>query len=186
MREIRVAAAQFQNRDNDPEFNLGRIRDLTRTAVEHGAEIISFHEGCIPGYTWVQPLSYQQLADVAEPVPDGPSVKRLVKIAQEFSTIIMAGLFEIETDGSIYNCYVTIGPDGFITKFRKLHPFVNPHLTPGEGYNVIDLLDCKVGFLICYDNNLCENVRLTTMLGAEIIFMPHVTCGLPSPMPWPR
>ena len=115
-------------------------------------EIISFHEGCIPGYTWVQPLSYQQLADVAEPVPDGPSVKRLVKIAQEFSTIIMAGLFEIETDGSIYNCYVTIGPDGFITKFRKLHPFVNPHLTPGEGYNVIDLLDCKVGFLICYDN----------------------------------
>ena len=101
MREIRVAAPQFQNRDNDPEFNLGRIRDLTRTAVESGAEIISFHEGCIPGYTWVQPLSYQQLADVAEPVPDGPSVKRLVKIAQEFSTIIMAGLFEIETDGSI-------------------------------------------------------------------------------------
>ncbi|NQV23673.1 MAG: nitrilase [Rhodopirellula sp.] len=183
MREIRVATAQFENRDNDPDFNLGRIRSLTRLAVEQGAEIVSFHEGCIPGYTWVQPLSYQQLAEVAEPVPDGRSVQQLIKIAQEFSTVVMAGLFEIEPDGRIYNCYVTVGPDGFITKFRKLHPFVNPHLTPGEGYNVIDLLGCKVGFLICYDNNLCENVRLTTMLGAEIIFMPHVTCGLPSPMP---
>ena len=34
---------------------------------------------------------------------------------------------------------------------------------------------CKIGFLICYDNNLPENVRATTLLGAEIIFMPHVT-----------
>ena len=101
MREIRVVTAQFENGDNDPEFNLGRIRDLTRTAVEQGAEIVSFHEGCIPGYTWVQPLPYRQLADVAESVPDGPSVRRLVRIAQEFSTIVMAGLFEIEPDGRI-------------------------------------------------------------------------------------
>ena len=41
----------------------------------------------------------------------------------------------------------------------------------GNEFNVIDLLGCKVGFLICYDNNLPENVRLTTMLGAEVIFM---------------
>ena len=62
MREIRVATAQFENRDNNPEFNLGRIYDLTRIAVGQGAEIVSFHEGCVPGYTWVQPLSKQQLA----------------------------------------------------------------------------------------------------------------------------
>ena len=104
MREIRVATAQFENRDNDPEFNLRRIHELTRLAVEQGAEIVSFHEGCIPGYTWVQPLSHQQLADVAEPVPDGPSVRRLTEIAQEFSTIVMAGLFEFEPDGRVYNC----------------------------------------------------------------------------------
>ena len=41
----------------------------------------------------------------------------------------------------------------------------------------------KVGFLICYDNNLPENVRITTMLGAEVIVMPHVTGCTPSPMP---
>ena len=41
----------------------------------------------------------------------------------------------------------------------------------------------KMGFLICYDNNLPENTRITAMMGAEIIFMPHVTGCLPSPMP---
>ena len=40
-----------------------------------------------------------------------------------------------------------------------------------------------MGILTCYDNNLVENVRITTMLGAEIILMPHVTCCLPSAMP---
>ena len=40
-----------------------------------------------------------------------------------------------------------------------------------------------MGILTCYDNNLPENVRITAMMGAEIIFMPHVTCGLDSPMP---
>ena len=183
MREIRVATAQFENRDNDPEYNLSRVRELTRRAVEQGAEIVSFHEGCIPGYTWLQPLSREELLNVAEFVPDGPSTQRLMEIAREFSTVVMAGLCERDRDDNVYNSYVTVGPDGFITKYHKLHTFVNPHLTPGAGYNVIDLLGCRIGFLICYDNNLPENVRATTMLGAEIIFMPHVTGGLPSPLP---
>ena len=183
MRDIRVATAQFENRDNDSEYNLSRVRDLTRQAVAQGAEIVSFHESCIPGYTWIQPLSLEQLRDVAEPVPDGPSVRKLIEIAREFSTVVMAGLFEKDDEGRVYNCYVTVSPDGYLTKYRKLHAFVNPHLSAGDGYNVIDLPGCKVGFLICYDNNLPENVRITAMMGAEIIFMPHVTCGLPSTMP---
>lgn len=183
MRDIRVATVQFEHRDNDKSFNLGRIHELTRRAVEQGAEIVSFHECCIPAYTWVQPLSYEQMLDVAEPVPDGPSVRRLIEIAREFKVVVMAGLFEKDAAGKLYNTYAIVGPDGFITKYRKLHTFVNKYLTPGDSYNVIDLLGCRVGFLICYDNNLPENVRITAMMGAEIIFMPHVTCGLPSPMP---
>jgi len=107
----------------------------------------------------------------------------LIEIAKEFDTVVMAGLLELDSDQNVFNTYVTVSRDGFITKFRKLHPFVNPHLSAGQEYNVIDLLGCKVGFLICYDNNLPENVRITAMLGAEIIFMPHVTCCLPSTMP---
>jgi predicted amidohydrolase len=183
MREIRVAAAQFENRDNDKQYNLSCIDALTRRAVEQGAEIVSFHEACIPGYSWIQRLSKQQLLEVAEPVPDGPSVRRLCELARQVNTVIMAGLFERDSNQNVFNCYVTVGPDGFITKFRKLHPFVNPHLSSGDTFHVIDLLGCRVGFLICYDNNLPENVRITTMCGAEIIFMPHVTCCLPSAMP---
>ena len=182
MRDIRIAAAQFEHRDRDKGYNLGRIRTLTRDAVERGAEIVSFHEMCIPAYSWLQSLNPTELAAVAEPVPGGTSVSELTKIAREFSTIVMAGLLETEHD-RFYNCYVTVGPGGYITKFRKLHPFINPKLSPGEAYNVIELGGCKIGFLTCYDNNLVENSRLTTMLGAEIIIAPHVTGCLPSPMP---
>jgi predicted amidohydrolase len=183
MREIRVAAAQFEHRDNDKAYNLSRIDDLARRAVNQRAEIVSFHEACIPGYSWIQPLDKAELLEVAEPVPDGPSVRRLCELAREIKAVLMAGLFERDSDQNLFNCYVTVGPDGFITKFRKLHPFVNPHLSPGDQFQVIELLGCRVGFLICYDNNLPENVRITTMLGAEIIFMPHVTGCLPSAMP---
>lgn len=183
MRDIRVATVQFENRDNDKEYNFGRMHELTREAVAADAEIVSFHEGCIPGYTWVQPLSKPELLAVAEPVPDGPSVLRLIELAREFNVVVMAGLFEQDGADDVYNCYVTVGPNGYITKFRKLHPFVNSHLSPGNEYRVVDLLGCKVGFLICYDNNLPENVRVTAMLGAEIVFMPHVTGCLPSVMP---
>src|ERR1700760_2201879 len=151
MRVIRVAAAQFENRDNDKGYNLSRIAALARRAVDQGAEIVSFHEACIPAYSWIQPLSKQQLLEVAEPVPDGPSIRRLCEIARDLGAVIMAGLFERDADQKVFNCYVTVGPDGFITKFRKLHPFVNPNLSAGDNYQVIDLLGCRIGFLICYD-----------------------------------
>ncbi len=183
MRDIIVAAAQFEYRDNDKQFNLSRIREMTGRATEQGAEIVSFHEGCVPGYSWLQPLSKEQLLEIAEPVPDGPSTAALIEIAAEHDVVVMAGLIERDDDDRLFNSYITVGPQGFITRFHKLHPFVNPHLSPGGGFHVIELLGCKVGFLICYDNNLPENVRITAMMGAEIIFMPHVTGCLPSDMP---
>ncbi len=183
MRDIRVATAQFEPKDNDRSHNLDRIRELTQRAAQQDAEIVSFHECCIPGYTWLQPLDKRELLSVAEPVPDGPSTEGLTQIAQQFGLVVMAGLLERDEADQVFNAYVAVGPDGCIAKYRKLHPFVNPHLTPGKRYVVVDLLGCKVGFSICYDNNLPENVRMTTMLGAEIVIMPHVTCCVPSDMP---
>jgi predicted amidohydrolase len=183
MRDIRIATAQFEHRDNDKVYNLGRIRALTRRAVEQGAEAACFHECAIVGYTFLQNLSRDQLAALAESVPDGPSTRALTTIAQEFKTIVMAGLIEIDREGKLYNCYVAVGPEGFLAKHRKLHTFISPYLMPGRDYNVFDLNGVKAGILICYDNNLPENVRITTLMGAEVIIMPHVTCCTPSPMP---
>ena len=182
MKDLYVGAAQFEHRDNDKAYNLGRIRELTRHSAEQGAQLVSFHECSVTGYTFLQSLGREELSALAEEVPDGPSTKALIEIAGEFGVVVMAGLIEVEGD-SLYNCYVTVGPKGYITRFRKLHPFINPALSPGGGYNVIDLLGAKVGFLTCYDNNLVENVRITTLMGAEVIIMPHVTGCLPSPMP---
>jgi predicted amidohydrolase len=183
MRDIRIAAAQFEHRNDEKEFNLGRIRALARRAVEQGAEIVSFHECSISGYTFLQRLDRDPFARVAEPVPDGPSVRALIGIARELGAVVMAGLIEVDREGRFYNSYVVVGPDGFLAKHRKLHVFISPYLSPGRDYTVIDLLGIKAGFLTCYDNNLPENVRITTMLGAEVIFMPHVTGCLPSTMP---
>lgn len=182
MRDIRIAAAQFEHRNADREFNLSRIRALTMQAVSEGAEIASFHECCITGYTFVQQFSREQMLDLAEPVPDGDSIQRLMEISRDAGIPILAGLFERDND-EVFNTCVCVDGDKLVAKFRKLHAFVNPHLSSGDEFVVFDLRGCRCGILICYDNNLPENVRLTALNGAEIIFMPHVTGCLPSVMP---
>ncbi len=183
MRDIRIATAQFEHRDGDKGYNLGRIEELTRRGVSEGAEVVCFHECSVTAYTFLQTLSRRELDALAEPVPDGPSVRALVDIARASDAVVMAGLIEREPDGKLYKSYVAVGPEGFLTKFHKLHPFISPHLTPGHGYHVVELREVKVGFLICYDNNLPENVRATALLGAEVVVMPHVTGCTPSAMP---
>jgi len=182
MRDIRIAAVQFEHRNGDKAYNLQRIRELSQQAVAQGAEIVSFHECCIPAYTFVQSFSKEELLELAEQVPDGPSTQELMKISQEVGVPILAGLFEVD-QGEVYNTYVCVDGSELVARFRKLHAFVNSHLASGSEYVVFDLRGCRCGILICYDNNLVENVRMTTLLGAEIIFMPHVTCCLPSVMP---
>jgi predicted amidohydrolase len=182
MREIRVAAAQFEARDGDKAYNLAAIERLVAAAAAERAEVVAFHEVCVPGYTWLETLSRDQLFDLAETVPDGPTVEALVALARRFGVAIGAGLIERAGD-RLYNCYAVVDASGFVARHRKLHAFIHPALCCGEGYTVFDLRGCRFGVLTCYDNNLPENVRMTAMLGAEIVLMPHVTGCLPSPMP---
>ncbi|MFO8006929.1 MAG: nitrilase family protein [Candidatus Brocadiia bacterium] len=183
MREIRVAAAQFEARDGEKEYNLGRIRKLAKRAVQCGAELVCFHECCISGYSFLEGLERPELERLAEPVPGGRSTQAMTEIARELGVALAAGLLEVAPDGALRNTYVVVSPDGPIAQQSKLHPFISEHLSPGEGYCVFELFGCTFGILICYDNNIIENVRMTTLLGADVILMPHVTGGLPSPMP---
>jgi predicted amidohydrolase len=182
MQDLRIAAAQFEYRNADKAYNLSRIRELTREAVGQGAEIVSFPECCISAYSFVQPFSKEQLLELAEPVPDGPSVRELMAISRDAGVPVLAGLFERDGD-RVFNTYVCVDGERLVARHRKIHAFVNPHLSSGSEYTVFDLRGCRCGILICYDCNLPENVRITAMLGAEIVFMPHVTGCLPSPMP---
>jgi predicted amidohydrolase len=179
---FRIAAVQFEHRDGDKAHNLGRIRDFALQAAAAGAHAVSFHECSIPAYTWVQTLSREEMLAVAEPVPDGPSVQRLMAISSEAGIPVLAGLFERDGD-RIHNCYVCVDGNRLVARFRKLHAFVNPALTSGSEYVIFDLRGWKCSILICYDNNLPENGRVVALKGAEVVFMPHVTGCLPSVMP---
>jgi len=183
MDKIRISTAQFENRSGDKAYNLSKIEELSSGASKEGSDVIAFHECSVTGYTYARKLSKAEMLDLAEPVPAGPSTQRLIKIAAENNIVVLAGLFEKDEIDKIYKTYVCVDKNGLKAKYRKLHPFVNEHISPGSEYCVFDLFGWKCGILICYDNNIIENVRATTLLGADIIFMPHVTMCTPSPRP---
>lgn len=181
--ELRIAAAQFENRSGNKEFNLAAIDALAARAARQGAEAIAFHECSITGYSFARRLSREQLWDLAEAVPGGPSTAALGDISRRHGIALLAGLFERGDDGELYKAHVCIDRGGLVAKHRKIHPFINPHVKAGNAYTVFELRGWKCGILICYDNNVIENVRATALLGADIIFMPHVTMCTPSPRP---
>ncbi len=183
MQNIKIASAQFENRSGDKAYNLSTIDRLSQQAAAQGAHMIAFHECSITGYTFARHLNKQQMLDLAEYIPDGESTNKLIALARKNNIAILAGLFEKDSDDRLYKAYICVTKDGLIAKYRKLHPFINPHLTPGDQYCVFELYGWKFGILICYDNNIIENVRATTLLGANVIFMPHVTMCTPSTRP---
>ena len=183
MKNLVISTAQFENRSGDKKYNLSVIESLAGQAAAAGSDIIAFHECSITGYTFAGKLTNKKLQDVAEFIPEGESTALLKEIAGRHDIIILAGLFEKDRDGKIYKAYVCVGKNGLIAKHRKLHPFINPSIIPGNQFTVFDLSGWKCGILICYDNNVVENVRATALLGAQIIFMPHVTMCTPSPRP---
>ena len=183
MENLKIATAQFEHRSGDKAYNLGVIDRLAEKAAGEGADAIAFHECSVTGYTFARRLSREQLLALAEPIPEGESVRELVRIARRHGIAVLAGLFERTAEDGLYKAYVCVDGDGLKAKYRKLHPFINPHLKPGSEYVVFDLKGWKCGILICYDNNVVENVRATALLGAQVIFMPHVTMCTPSPRP---
>lgn len=183
MQNLTIATAQFENKSGDKKYNLQVIEKLSAQAAGEGAQAIAFHECSITGYTFARHLSKEQMLDLAELIPDGESIKRLTQIAKQYDIAVLAGLFEKDKDDKLYKAYVCVDKNGLVAKYRKLHPFINPHLTPGDAYCIFELFGWKCGILICYDNNIIENVRATNLLGADIIFMPHVTMCTPSTRP---
>lgn len=180
---IKISTAQFENKSGDKEYNLSVIEKLASQAASQGSHVIAFHECSVTGYTFARKLSREQLLDIAELIPEGESIQRLQQIAAQYNIILLAGLFEKDEDNNLFKAYVCVDKTGLKAKYRKLHPFINPYLSPGNEYCIFEILGWKCGILICYDNNIIENVRATKLLGADIIFMPHVTMCTPSTRP---
>ena len=183
MNNIKISTAQFENKSGDKNYNLSVIEKLAQKAAAEGSDVIAFHECSVTGYSFARHLSKDQMLDVAEFIPDGDSILKLREIAKKNDIVVLAGLFEKDDNDNLFKAYVCVDKNGLVAKYRKLHPFINPFLTAGDSYCVFEIKGWKCGILICYDNNIIENVRATALLGAKIIFMPHVTMCTPSPRP---
>src|SRR3954468_9250204 len=94
MHDIKIATAQFENRSGDKEYNLSVIETLTAKAARDGAKVVAFHECSITGYTFARRLNEIQMLDLAEHIPNGPSIERLQNIAAKYDVAVLAGLFE--------------------------------------------------------------------------------------------
>jgi predicted amidohydrolase len=184
MKDVRVAAVQFEHAPGDKEANLTKIRDFTQQAASQGVQILVFPECCISGYWHLRHLSRPELEALAEPVFDGPSSQELLRLSLQYDLTLGAGLIEAGEDGNLYNTFVVAMPDGQMRRHRKIHAFISAHVSSGSEYTVFDTPHgCRVGVLICYDNNIGENVRITALKGAEVLLAPHQTggCALKDP-----
>lgn len=181
---IKAAVIQFQHQAGDKKYNLLMMEKFIGQAAVEGVKILAFPEMCITGYWHVPKLSVAAVEALAEPVETGPSIALIRALAIKHQMLIGAGLIERAADGRLYNAYVACMPDGSLHIHRKLHAFEHPAISSGEGFTVFDTpWGVKVGILICWDNNLVENVRVTTLLGADILLAPHQTGGTNSRSP---
>lgn len=183
MDSVRAAVGQFEHAPGDKAANFAKVERFAVQAAAGGVRLLALPECCLTGYWFLRKLTHRQLLDLAEPVPDGPSTRRLVELARAHHMTIGAGLIERAGD-RLYNAYVVAMPDGQVRRHRKIQAFEHEHISAGDEYTVFDTPDgVRVGVLICYDNNIIENVRITALAGAQVLLAPHQTGGCNSASP---
>ena len=184
MKGFKAAAVQFNHAPGDKCSNIETIRTFVEEASVQKVELIAFPEMCITGYWHVRKLSKDEIRSLAEPVPTGDSTQQLLAMAVDHKMTIGAGLIEATDSGKFYNTYIVAMTDGRTGSILTLHCFISEHMEDGDAYTVFDIPQgARVGVLICYDNNIGENVRITALAGAEILLAPHQTGGCNSPSP---
>src|ERR1051325_3361338 len=120
---LRAAAVQFESVAGDKEANFRKIEAFVERAAGQGVELVIFPECCITGYWFIRNLSVEQLRKLAEPIPNGPSTRRLVELARRHRITMGAGLIEAGGNDVFHNSYVVALPDGTVHCHRKLQAF---------------------------------------------------------------
>ena len=176
MSAIRVGLIQMSC-TADLKANIEKAVTRIREAAAGGAQIICLQE-------LFTSLYFCDVEDhdnfkLAEPVP-GPTTELLGRLAKELGVVIIASLFEKRTEGLYHNTTAVLDADGaYLGKYRKMHIPDDPayyekfYFTPGDlGYKVFATRYAKVGVLICWDQWYPEAARITSLMGAEILFYP--------------
>ena len=161
----------------DPKKNILIAINKIKDAAKKGAKIICLPELFLT-YCFCQHEKHSNFK-LAEKIP-GPTTSVLSKISKELKVVIIASLFEKRTSGVYHNTCVVLDEKGsMIGKYRKMHIPDDPqyyekfYFTPGDlGFKTFKTNYGKIGTLVCWDQWFPEAARLTTLLGAEVIFYP--------------
>lgn len=163
---------------SDTRQNLEKALNGIERAAEKGAQIVCLQE-------LFRSLYFCDVEDhdrfsLAESIPGGESVEACQKIAQKLGVVVIASLFEKRAQGLYHNTISVLDADGrYLGKYRKSHIPDDPgyyekfYFTPGDtGYRVFDTRFGRIGTLICWDQWYPEAARITSLMGAEILFYP--------------
>ena len=162
--------------------NIDRAISGIKEAVKLGANIVCLQE--LFNWTYFCTIEDSARCDIAETIP-GPTTERLQKIAAENKTVLVAPIFERRAPGVYHNSAAVIDADGsLLGVYRKMHIPDDPlyyekyYFTPGDaspphsGFKVFNTKYAKIGVLICWDQWYPEAARITSLLGAEVLFYP--------------
>ena len=167
---VRVAAIQATPVILDADASVDKAIRLLGEAAEAGVKLAVFPETFVPLYQsniWARQASgfdgfdelWDRLWDNSVDVP-GPLVDRLVEACRRFGIHCAIGVNERESErpGSLYNALLVLGPDGVLTKHRKLMPTHHERLFHGVGtgddLQVADTSIGRIGGLICWENRM--------------------------------
>jgi N-carbamoylputrescine amidase len=157
--------------------NINKAKENIRVAAAQGAQIICLQELFASLY-FCDTEDYDHFS-LAEAIP-GATTDQLSLLAAELGVVIIASLFEKRAQGLYHNTTAVLDADGtYLGKYRKMHIPDDPsyyekfYFTPGDlGYKVFKTKFATFGILICWDQWYPEAARITSLMGAEILFYP--------------
>jgi N-carbamoylputrescine amidase len=161
----------------DVVANKQKAVEKIKEAAKGGANIICLQELYTSLY-FCDVESYENFK-LAEPIP-GKTTDELSALAKSLGVVIIASLFEKRAEGLYHNTTAVLDADGtYLGKYRKMHIPDDPayfekfYFTPGDlGYKVFKTKFATIGILICWDQWYPEAARITSLLGAEMLFYP--------------
>lgn len=162
---VGVAVVQMHCRPGDVDANLATIDTMVRQAAGEGAQLVVVPEMATTGY-----FISDRLDQLAEP-RDGPTAKRLSKLAKDLAIHLAVGVVLVE-DGAYFDAQLLFGPDGaLLATYRKVHLFSAERewFTAGDEPVVVETPIGRIGMTICYDLIFPEFTRRLVDMGAELI-----------------
>jgi len=204
---LRYAAAACQTDFGNPADRAGikahtdRMLAMISQAVEGYSPFLPVRLVVFPEFAHAAPVyatARELLEKLAIPIPN-EHTDRYIEKAREYGVYIQTGTFLERDDrypGVVFNATCLIGPEGILTRYRKVHPWIpwevhaSPHDLPDYEDEIFPVARTPIGNLgvaICYDWLFPEVLRQLTANGAEVLIRVSAYMdpwGATPPMDW--